>query len=228
MKTVGILGGMGSMATVDLFSKIIKHTHVTCDQDHIHIIVDNYAEIPDRTHYILNHEHSPLPKMIEAAKRLEAAGSDFIAMPCNTAHYFYEEIRKNINIPIVHMMEETEKYTKEYRNLILFATHGTYISNLYNSVLYPDEKIRNDLSTLIYDYKKRHETNQVLKSDILKHMKHIDGIILGCTELPLIFDQSDTTIDLIDPTTILAKSIIKKAGARLADPQTIETKQIPR
>jgi len=215
MKTVGILGGMGSMATVDLFSKIIKHTQVTCDQEHLHIIIDNYAEIPDRTHYILHQEHSPLSKMIEAAKRLESAGVDFIAMPCNTAHFFYKEIEKVINIPIMHMMKETEQYTKKYKNLQLFATQGTYRSNLYESVNYPDEMTRKDISTLIYDYKKRNEVNHLLKSNILKRLKNVDGIILGCTELPLIFNQGDTIIDLIDPTTILAKSIIIKAGANL-------------
>jgi len=217
MKTVGILGGMGSMATVDLFSKIIKHTQVTCDQEHLHIIIDNYAEIPDRTHYILHQEHSPLSKMIEAAKRLETAGVDFIAMPCNTAHFFYKEIEKAINIPIMHMMKETEKYTRKYKKLQLFATHGTYTSNLYESVNYPDDMTRNDISTLIYDYKKRNEINHLLKLDILKRLKNVDGIILGCTELPLIFNQEDTGIDLIDPTTILAKSIIIEAGAKLLE-----------
>ncbi len=217
MKTVGILGGMGSMATVDLFSKIIKHTKVTCDQDHLHIIIDNYSEIPDRTHYILHHENNPVEKMLEAAKRLEAAGADLIAMPCNTAHYFYDDLQSQIQIPIIHMMKETKKFLADYKNPILFATQGTYASQLYESVCIPNSKIKDDITTLIYEYKKRNDINHSLKSTILNALSGVDAIVLGCTELPLLFHSNDTTIDLIDPTTILAKSLIKYAGATLRE-----------
>ncbi|MBI9013665.1 MAG: amino acid racemase [Clostridiales bacterium] len=215
MKTVGILGGMGSMATVDLFSKIIKHTQVTCDQDHLHIIIDNYAEIPDRTHYILHKEHNPLYKMIEAAKRLESAGADILLMPCNTAHFFYEDLEKEIGIPIIHMMRETKKAVEG--SLMLFATEGTYAADLYKGVLYPDKEIQTKITELIYDYKQHGKINDKTKASILKQITHVDGIILGCTELPLIFNQEDTCIPLIDPTEILARKAVKSAGAKLKE-----------
>jgi len=213
MKTVGILGGMGAMATVDLFGKIVRNTQVTCDQDHIHIIIDNFPEIPDRTDYILNRGTDPRDKMIEAAKRLEQAGAHMIAMPCNTAHYFYDDISSAINIPILHMMEETAKRLSG--QVVLLATQGTYSAGLYKNVLIPNDKMIDKITQLIYDYKKDQSINKTLKEDILSQLEYVDGIILGCTELPLIFKQEDTHIPLIDPTTILSEAIIKKAGAKL-------------
>jgi len=213
MKTVGILGGMGSMATVDLFEKIIKNTQVTCDQDHLHIIIDNYSEIPDRTDFILNKGLDPTKKMIEAAMRLEQAGAELIAMPCNTAHFFYDEIQASINVPIIHMMKETSKIIKS--NTILLATQGTYTAKLYANVLIPNDKMQNVVSELIYQYKKDQTINVRLKKEVLSQLEYLDGIILGCTELPLIFKQMDTNVPLIDPTQILAEAIILKAGAKL-------------
>lgn len=215
MKTVGILGGMGSMATVDLFSKIVTHTKVTCDQDHLHILIDNYSEIPDRTDYIINKKNNPLVKMIEGAKRLEKAGADFLAMPCNTAHYFYDALKSAIGIPIVHMMTETSKQTKSYKKTVLLATQGTYLSDLYKDVLYPNDMVMSMVSKLIYEFKEKGYLNTTIKADVLEFLDSADSIILGCTELPLIFNQDDTDIVLIDPTTILAKAIIKKAGGHI-------------
>ena len=213
MKTVGILGGMGSMATVDLFQKIVQNTKVSCDQDHLHIIIDNYSEIPDRTDYILNGGINPLPKMIEGAKRLELAGADIIAMPCNTAHYFYDEIQAAIKVPIINMMKETSKVIK--KRTLLLATQGTYKSKLYQNVLIPNEIIKEQIMELIYQYKKNQTINEKTKELILSCFSDMNGIILGCTELPLIFKKSDTTIPLIDPTETLAKAIILKAGGKL-------------
>jgi len=213
MKTVGILGGMGSMATVDLFSKIVRYTKVTRDQDHLHIIIDNYPQIPDRTDYILNRGIDPTEKMIEAAKRLEDAGADLIAMPCNTAHYFYETIQASINVPIIHMMHETKKRLTD--KVVLLATQGTYQADLYKDVLTPNDTMKKDIMDLIYAYKKDQTIDVGLKEKILNQLDSTHGIILGCTELPLIFRQEDTHIPLIDPTQVLAEEIIIQAGAKL-------------
>lgn len=213
MKTVGILGGMGSMATVDLFKKIVQSTAVTCDQDHLHIIIDNDATIPDRSDFILNHTVNPLESMITAAKRLENAGADLIAIPCNTAHFFFEDIQSALNIPMVHMMEETQRVLKG--KAVLLATQGTYEASLYKDVYVPNHMMKQDITQLIYDYKKSMTIDQDIKKSILQQLEDMDQIILGCTELPLIFHNEDTNINLIDPTQILAEAIIKKAGAKL-------------
>ena len=80
MKTIGIIGGMGPMATVDLMQKIIQATDAHEDQEHIHILVDNNTDIPDRTAAILGRGPSPLPELLKSAERLTAQGADFLIM----------------------------------------------------------------------------------------------------------------------------------------------------
>ena len=92
MKTIGIIGGMGPLATADLYRKMIEGTVAEKDQDHVHVIIDSNPWIPDRTEYILHNGPSPLPEIVKSIRRLEAAGCDFLIMPCNTAHHIIEEI----------------------------------------------------------------------------------------------------------------------------------------
>lgn len=221
MKTLGILGGMGSMATIDFFRKIIENTEVQSDQDHLHIIIENYASIPDRTDYILNKKNSPLPKMIEGLKRLETAQVDFLTIPCNTAHYFYDQLQKEVNIPIIHIVKETLRSLKKGKSYLLLATEGTYTANLYRqlaegvNILYPNAYMQLSIDDLIYTYKKDNIILEKLKHELLELINELDieGVILGCTELPIIF----STEDFIDPTLILARRVIELSGAKLKE-----------
>ena len=111
-KTIGIMGGMGPAATVDLMSRIISMTDAYSDQEHIPMIVDNDTRIPDRTEAILGRGESPAPEMLASAKRLEAAGADFIVIACHAAHCFVDDIKGKIGIPIIEMPEETAKLLK--------------------------------------------------------------------------------------------------------------------
>ena len=111
-KIIGILGGMGPEATADLFYRIIRSTPVKRDQDHPRTIIYSNSKVPDRTAAILGKGPSPLPEMTMAATKLEKTGADFIVIPCNTAHYFIEELRKEIDIPILDMIELTAKTIK--------------------------------------------------------------------------------------------------------------------
>ena len=106
-KIIGILGGMGPEATIDLFTKIVKSTKAKKDQDHLRILIDNNPKIPDRTLAIQKKGPSPLPRLIQSAKTLEKAGADFIIIPCVTAHYYVDRLQKRVNIPILHIAEET-------------------------------------------------------------------------------------------------------------------------
>ena len=95
-KSIGIIGGMGPLATCDLMEKIIRNTKAACDQDHLHLYVDCNTEIPDRTKAILGEGQSPAPEMITSAGKLIGMGADLLMMPCNTAHYFYEELAQAV------------------------------------------------------------------------------------------------------------------------------------
>ncbi len=229
-KTVGIIGGMGPEATSDLFKKIIYFTDANSDQEHIHLVIDNNTNINDRSYYILNKQNSPEKELIKTAQTLEKYGVDFIAMPCNTAHYFYEKIQLSVGIPILNMIKETATYLKENKkglNFTLLATEGTYTSDIYIkefekfglNIIYPKKEHKNILMEAIYNFKKSKPVDTEKLNNFLYKMNSIKPslFVLGCTELPLIFKKYSIKYEYIDTTEILAKSIIKRANYNLKE-----------
>lgn len=106
-KIIGILGGMGPAATADLFNKIIISTKAACDQEHLHVIIDSNTDIPDRTAALLNGGEDPTEQLVLSARRLQSTGAELIAMPCNTAHGFYDAVCAAVDIPVLHMIKLT-------------------------------------------------------------------------------------------------------------------------
>ena len=226
-KIIGILGGMGPEATIDLFYKIIKLTPAEKDQDHLRIIIDNNPKIPDRSAAILGKGKDPLPALQETAKNLEKAGANFIIIPCNTAHYFLPSIQESVKIPVLNMIEETAKETQKRNSSIkktgLLASIGTYKAEIYNKyfkkynieVISPEEKDKEEVMRVIYAVKAGNLSEEVKKSIISIAQKLIDkgaeAIIAGCTEIPLILKEENFSVPLIDPTQVLAKAAVKKA-----------------
>jgi len=226
-KIIGILGGMGPEATLDLFYKIIKLSPAEKDQDHFRIIIDNNPKIPDRTDAILGTGKDPLPELIMTAQNLEKAGANFIIMPCNTAHYFISGIQQNVNIPILNMIKESANYVKNvfpsFKKAVLFASKGTYKTKLYNSffnaknieILIPTPPEQDKIMDLIYMVKSgilsEEMKSQIIKISEEQIKKGAQVIIAGCTEIPLILKNEDVKIPVIDPTNILAKRAVKEA-----------------
>ena len=105
-RVIGILGGMGPEATLDLYRDIIRLTPAKRDQDHIRVLIYSNPKIPDRTMGIEQTGESPVPSLIESARILEKGGAGIIAMPCNAAHHFLPEIQRQITIPVLDMIEE--------------------------------------------------------------------------------------------------------------------------
>ena len=226
-KVIGILGGMGPEATIDLFYKIIKFTPAEKDQDHLRIIIDNNPKIPDRTAAILGKGEDPLPALQETARNLEKAGADFIIIPCNTAHYFLPSIQESVKIPILNMIEETAKETQkrisQIKKVGLLASIGIYKTEIYHQhfkkinivVISPEEKDKEEVMNAIYAVKAGDLSNEV-KGNIIKIAqklidKEAEAIITGCTEIPLILKEGDVSVPIIDPTRILAKAAVQKA-----------------
>ena len=106
-KIIGIIGGMGPLATADLFEKIIVHTKAACDQDHLRVIIDSNTNIPDRTAAILHGGADPVPELTASARGLERMGAELLVMPCNTAHNFYDAVQGAVSIPVLHMVRLT-------------------------------------------------------------------------------------------------------------------------
>ena len=132
-KVIGILGGMGPLATADLFQKITLHTVAACDQAHPRVCIDSNTDIADRTAALLHGGEDPVPEMIKSAKRLESIGADFLIMPCNTAHNYYEQVCEAVTIPVLHMIALTRDALKErgVKCAGLLATDGTVQTGIY-------------------------------------------------------------------------------------------------
>lgn len=223
-KCIGIIGGMGPLATCDLMKKLITQMNAKSDQEHIRICVDCNTNIPDRTKAILGCGETPLPEMTKSAIRLQSAGADVLTISCNTAHYYFDELKRYVDIPIIHMPQETAKFLKSnnIQNAAILATDGTVQSGIYEKALNdeginaicpnPDEQQL--IMTLIYECVKAGKPFDAYIQQIADMAKRLQNagaqvFILGCTELPIVFDSLALDIPCVDPTDILACAAIR-------------------
>jgi aspartate racemase len=231
-KKIGILGGMGPEATIYLYNLILQSTTAHQDQDHITTIIYSNPSIPDRTEAILGQGPSPLPAIIEGASILQQAGADFILIPCVTAHYFYEDIIKQISIPIIHLLEETLQYVCNYpgdlKKIGLIATTGTMKTMLFQQlfekneiqIITPGEIGQNQFMNAIYGEKgvksggKKNPKETLLKVLTELLQQNVDAVIAGCSEVPLVLQQNDMDVPFINPIQLMAKRAVIKAGYR--------------
>jgi aspartate racemase len=230
MKTIGMIGGMGPLATVHLFERIVLRTKAEKDQDHIRIIIDNNTNIQDRTKAILGYGESPVKELVGSAKMLEKSGADFLIMPCNTAHYFIDHIKKNIKIPFINMPEEAAKYTYDKYGgdavVGIMATDGTIKTKIYEN--YYDElgiktvipvKTQALIIEFIYDVIKRGKYS--LGTDLFfkcrDELKELGATVflLGCTELSAAQYLYKLEGNYINPMEVLAEKAIVFAGGEL-------------
>lgn len=227
MKTIGIIGGMGPAATIDLYKKIVEETPAEKDQDHIHVIIDSYPQIEDRTGYILHGGKNPSAKLVESAKRLEAAGADALIMPCNTAHYFAKDIENAVYIPLIHIVKcSAEAIKREHpyvKKIGLIATSGTIKAGVYSDILKKygfetidlPEKTENNIMDCIYKGVKAGKTEEYSKlfQQCVDEIAGLgaDILIEGCTEIPLIMPYVETILPTIDATYELARAAVKFA-----------------
>ena len=228
-KTIGILGGMGPHATIDLFNKIVCNTPSKVDQDHHSIIIYNNPKIPPRMYAFDKGAESPLQELIRSAIVLESAGADFIIMSCNTAHIWLDELKRNINIPFYSMIENTVEHLLKLKasrieKMLLFATESTIQAHLYQNALvnssYRIVVPKVDEQQLVNRAIKDVKTGKISTNNYINDLNLIiqkyksNGISIavgGCTEIPLLFPYIDTDIMMIDPTLLLAKMAINKA-----------------
>ncbi len=230
-KIIGILGGMGPEATADLFYMIIRATPVEKDQDHIETIIYSNSKVPDRTPAILGEGPSPVAEMVKVARKLEEAGADFLIIPCNTAHYFIDEVREAVGIPILHMIELTAKKIgndfSQVKRAGLIATIGTIKSRIYSQsfdevqvdILIPPNGLQLETMKAIYQHIKTGDLEggkEILlrvADSIIQEGAQI--IICGCTEVSLVLKNGDLPMPVVDPLQILTETAVKFAQERL-------------
>ena len=226
-RVAGIIGGMGPLATADLFTKIVSMTEAARDQEHIHMLIDNNIDIPDRTASILSGGEDPLPYMAASGQRLQAQGADFLLMPCNTAHYFWDALCETVDIPLLHMPRLTARECQKrgLKKVGLLATTGTIQSGVYAKafegsgveLLLPDEDGMKVLMTIIYDeVKAGKEPHPAALYPCLQAMQQqgAEAFLLACTELPIAF-ANDKAFAYIDPTEVLAAETIRQCGGKV-------------
>ena len=233
-KTIGILGGMGPEATLDCFGKIIKNSPASKDQQHLRVIIDSNPKVPDRTPAIIGAGESPVPVMIKGCQALERAGADFIIIPCVSAHFFLNEIKQQSPLPILSIIDATaETISRDYPeiNVVgLMASTGTVkgekfqtrLANDEITTVVPDEHNQSGIMAAIYDIKNSQSKRS--RADITaalitaaerlisKKPDGAQGIIAGCTEIPLALFQEHLSVPYFDALTILARAAIMKAG----------------
>lgn len=226
-KAIGIIGGMGPEATLDLFGKLIRHTDASCDAEHIRVYIDCHTGIPDRTRAILEGGESPVPYIVESAKKLAAMGAEFLLLPCNTSHYYYDEIAALSPVPVVHMIRTAAEALRDsgVARVGVLATDGTLRSGVYQKELAacgieavcPDGEDQAAVMRLIYDGIKANvptfDTTAVEQT--LRHLREAgaERLVLGCTELPVAVARYGIEApDAVDATDILARVAVAAAG----------------
>jgi aspartate racemase len=235
---VGVIGGVGPAATVDFMDKIVRNTPARRDQDHVRMVVEHDPRIPDRTEHLVGDGPDPTVALYAAAKRLESAGADLIAIPCNTAHAFVERIQPYLAIPIVNMLHETVRHAATRHGTAapvgLLATDGTLASRVYHDaaaaaglrLLVPDAAHQAKVMEAIYGPAgvKAGQTTGACRESLMAAIAHLAergaaAIILGCTELPLIQPADDALaaggrrVAVLDPTDLLARACVAEAAA---------------
>lgn len=231
-QTVGILGGVGPLATVVLMEQIIQWTDAHTDQEHLNMIVLNHATIPDRTAYILGKsDQNPAHMLVQDAKTLEQYGASLIALPCNTAHYCHQAIQTQVTIPVIHMIAETVTYIETMRRhpktVGLLATDGTIAAQVYQiecekrgiQCMLPRKQQQQEVMELIYGQVKAGRRIDIQTFlGIVAYLREAgcEAVILGCTELSVIRrDFQIQRSDMIDSLEVLARRVIQLAGKRV-------------
>ncbi|MGE7843318.1 aspartate/glutamate racemase family protein [Lysinibacillus sp. NPDC093712] len=230
-QTLGIIGGVGPLATMFIGEMIVRRTKATKDQEHVHTIIDNDTNIPDRTAFILDKtKENPVPVLIEDAKKLASVGANLIAIPCNTAHTFYDEIAQGSPIPVLHMIRETAKRANDLgaKRVGILATTGTLTSRMYQDALeefgiipvIPDDQMKEKVMAIIYDYVKAGK--DVTQEDWLPIEEamlalNCDRIVLGCTELSIVNRDLKLSDKYIDSLIVLAECAILACGYKLVE-----------
>ena len=230
-KTLGVIGGLGPIATSHFMELIIRMTEARVDQEHLDMILYSRPSIPDRTSYILDQtKPSPLPEMIRIGNALARQGASLIAIPCMTAHFFHEELAETIPVPIVHAIHETCVHLKKHGicNAGIMATDGTIQSKLFQRELLrhgiepviPGPEGQSCVMSVIYDDIKANRPADLEKFNRASRElreRGAEAIILGCTELSLVKRDCQIGAGYLDAMEVLAQVCVRRCGGKLKE-----------
>lgn len=226
-KTVGVIGGMGPAATVDFMKRLIDATPATRDAQHLRLIIDNDPTIPDRVAAIFGTGPSPASRLATIARGLAAQGAELIVMPCNTAHAFATAIRDATDVPFLDMIEETADAAVKRADgpVGLLATSGCLRAGLYQmalqrygrSTLSPSVDAQRSLMKAIRSIKggrRQHAATAVISAAEELLERGATGLIVGCTEIPLVVSSAVLPLPATISTEVLVASTLREAYGR--------------
>lgn len=227
-QVLGILGGMGPAATVELYHRLTIAVAATADQDHPRIIIDSNAKVPDRTAALLDGGADPVPYLLDSLATLQTAGADVIVMPCNTAHAYLRVLRDHAAIPVVDMIDRTAAASPAEGPIGLLATSGTIEVGLYQDalaardleVIVPSGEDQAAAMRAIHLVKAGDIPSALLEARIAAAALERSGaemIILGCTEFSVLIGQvgqHELSLPTLDPLDVLVSAALEHLGIR--------------
>ena len=230
---LGVLGGMGPLATVDFMQKIIGMSKAGSDQEHIPMMVRNVPQIPDRTASILYQGDDPFPALLEGLKALEHSGVECVVIPCNTAHYWFERLQQQTSTPMISILDcvSSAIQSRGIQRVGLMATNATVATGIYKQriegeggeCLIPDADGQEEIMRSIYDIKAGRLEEGRRRMEQVFNQLISDGaqaVILGCTEIPVGLAEiaQQKPLQCIDATALLAEACVNWHYRRMALP----------
>jgi len=232
--TVGIVGGMGPLATASFYRTLVERSNARRDQDHLHVLIESDPAIPDRTAFLLGRGPDPRPSILRVAQRLENAGANLLVMPCNTANVFADDIAAGVNVPLVPWISTAVEAVAAHqpRCVGILATTGTLLAGGYQNALaalgirsvQPSEAAQRDVMDAIYGkggVKASGGVKAPNRSRLVAAAARLadagaDVLLLACTELPLAIqaDDEEWPLPAVDPSIEVAQRVIDIAAGR--------------
>ncbi|HEY2464084.1 MAG TPA: amino acid racemase [Steroidobacteraceae bacterium] len=221
-RIVGIIGGMGPEATLDLMRRVLAKTPAQGDEDHIHLIVESNPKIPSRiAHLIEGTGADPTPELIRIARNLERAGAEALAIPCNTAHAYAHSIRRAVSIPLLDMVQLTVDQIASSQRVArvgLLASSAVLATELYtkafagHGIAVVSPARQEEVMSLIQAVKGG-ETGAKIQAALartaLDLASQADVLLVGCSELSVI--AAEITAPFVDSLDVQAQAIVKFA-----------------
>ena len=242
---IGILGGMGPLATADFFAKLIEETPARCDEDHVPVLIQSDPRIPRRPPAILDGGESPLPALLASRDRLIAAGAVALAMPCNTAHYWHAQLAADCPVPFLSIVDascdELSTMAPVGSRVGIISTHATAVGRVFDAALEARGYVAmlpsdDDVVTRILPAIALVKSGQAERAGRLLEpaidallARGAVGVVLACTETPIALDtiKSPLRARCVDTTRALARACVRFWIERNAIPVRTEPVEVP-
>ncbi|MFL9921723.1 amino acid racemase [Paraburkholderia fungorum] len=227
MPLIGILGGMGPLATVDFMAKVVQLTDAACDQQHLPMLIANLPHVADRSRAILGDGEDCLDGLLDGIDLLNRNGVGLITVPCNSAHHWYAQMRARSAAPMLHIADASlAAVPATARRVAVLGTGGTLVSGFYQAALaardieplVPDADMQQRIAACIHAVKagalERASGELAVVLDVLA-AQGVRAAVMGCTEIPLAARLlPDPPLTLIDSSLELARATVSFAVAR--------------